>query len=505
MCNCSKTSTCGEWTFSTCVKYEGVLPETSIHFDECDVSLQDTIEELYNLTDSNGGQGIEYFNGLGLNLTDYIFSVNFGTTQNTVMEGSWRPTWEDVTDKPDIPETVNLSAGDNVTITGTYPNLTISTPASGQENLIERISLGNTQASIIDKTAFIPIATTVTPGLIKAGSGLNVSTDGTLSAVVNTYTAGNGLTLTSNQFSLPITTTGTGSFVQSIVQTSNGLTVTLGTPSGATVQAGTFLELQQGTSANTRVWSPLILNQWLDDERISIVVPGAANVLNKGAVRFIQGSNITITQSGQDIFFNATGGGGATYTAGNGLTLTANQFSLPITYSGTGNYVSNVTQNANGLTVTLSTLPASQVYTAGNGISLSAGQFSIPVTTSGSGNVVTDVTQTSSGINVTKTTLSPTSTTQDYGVVNSVNVVPIAMKNRLVVDSTGSSFTVQDGNMEGQEIVIIPCSFAGDVSFDMKVKDACGATITTVNLDFATEQRYMYWWSPTDGAWLALQ
>lgn len=505
MCNCSKISTCGEWAFSTCVKYEGTLPETSIYFDECDVSVQDTIEELYTLVGTSGaGQGIEYFNGVGLNLTNYVFSVNFGTTQNTVMEGSWRPTWNQVTDKPVIPEAVNLTAGENITITGTYPNLNISASTSGEVNTIERISLGTTQASIIDKTAFIPIATTVTPGLIKVGQGLNIATDGTLTAVVNSYTAGNGLTLTANQFSLPITTTGTGTFVQSIVQTTNGLTVTLGTPSGTSPTAGTFLELSQGIIANTRVWSPLILNQWLDDERISIVVPGGASVINKGTVRFIQGSNITITQSGQDIFFNATGGG-STYTAGNGLTLTANQFSLPVTYSGSGNYVTNVSQNTNGITVTLGTLPTAPTYTAGSGLTLSSNQFSLPVTTSGSGNVVTDVTQTSNGINITKSTLSPTSTTQDYGVVNTVNVVPIAMKNRLVVDNTGVTFTVQDGTIQGQEIAIIPCSYTGDMNFTMKVKEACGNIVTTVVLNFATAQRYMYWWSTSDNAWLALQ
>lgn len=50
------------------------------------------------------------------------------------------------------------------------------------------------------------------------------------------------------------------------------------------------------------------------------------------------------------------------YTAGSGLTLTGTAFSLPVTVSGSGNYVSNVAQNANGITVTKATLP-----TIGNG------------------------------------------------------------------------------------------------------------------------------------------
>lgn len=46
------------------------------------------------------------------------------------------------------------------------------------------------------------------------------------------------------------------------------------------------------------------------------------------------------------------------YTAGNGLTLTGTEFSLPITVSGTGNYITDVAQNANGITVTKGNLPS---------------------------------------------------------------------------------------------------------------------------------------------------
>jgi len=46
------------------------------------------------------------------------------------------------------------------------------------------------------------------------------------------------------------------------------------------------------------------------------------------------------------------------YTAGNGLTLTGTAFSLPITVSGSGNYIADVAQNANGITVTKGNLPS---------------------------------------------------------------------------------------------------------------------------------------------------
>jgi hypothetical protein len=46
------------------------------------------------------------------------------------------------------------------------------------------------------------------------------------------------------------------------------------------------------------------------------------------------------------------------YTAGNGLTLSGTAFSLPVTVSGSGNYITDVAQNANGITVTKGSLPS---------------------------------------------------------------------------------------------------------------------------------------------------
>ena len=56
-----------------------------------------------------------------------------------------------------------------------------------------------------------------------------------------------------------------------------------------------------------------------------------------------------------------------TYSAGNGLTLSGTTFSLPITVSGSGNYVSDVTQTTNGITVTKSTLPDLTGFVSKNG------------------------------------------------------------------------------------------------------------------------------------------
>ncbi len=144
-----------------------------------------------------------------------------------------------------------------------------------------------------------------------------------------TYTAGNGLTLSGTEFSLPVTTSGTGNVVTGVTQTANGITVTKG--------------------------------------------------------------NVNFTDTN------------TTYTAGNGLTLSNTEFSLPVATTGTGNVVTGVTQTANGITVTRgNVIDTNTTYTAGNGLTLSGTQFSMPVTTTGTGNVVTDVTQTANGITVTK-------------------------------------------------------------------------------------------------------
>lgn len=75
------------------------------------------------------------------------------------------------------------------------------------------------------------------------------------------YTAGNGLTLSGTQFSLPVTVSGTGTYVQKVEQNANGITVTLGTPpnTNTTYPAGTKALIDAGTDTTNRVWNSKIL------------------------------------------------------------------------------------------------------------------------------------------------------------------------------------------------------------------------------------------------------
>jgi len=83
---------------------------------------------------------------------------------------------------------------------------------------------------------------------------------------------------------------------------------------------------------------------------------GASGSLVSGDVTLAAGSNMAISQAGNTITLASTD---TTYSAGNGLTLSGTTFSLPVTTSGTGNVVTGVTQTANGITVSLGSLPTS--------------------------------------------------------------------------------------------------------------------------------------------------
>lgn len=121
--DCHKEVICDDPQFAECVIYEGFVSPNSPLDGECALNVKMVLEDLYSVY---GSEGHQYFAGEGLELNENTFSVTFGTTQGTVMEGNWRPTWNDVTGKPQIPEQVNIIGGDNVTVTGNYPNITIN-------------------------------------------------------------------------------------------------------------------------------------------------------------------------------------------------------------------------------------------------------------------------------------------------------------------------------------------------------------------------------------------
>ncbi|MFL9833738.1 hypothetical protein [Chryseobacterium terrae] len=91
-------------------------------------------------------------------------------------------------------------------------------------------------------------------------------------------------------------------------------------------------------------------------DTVTRIKGGASGSLVSGDITLAAGANTTINQSGSTITLASTD---TTYSAGNGLTLTGTSFSLPVTTSGTGNVVTGIAQTANGITVSLGSLPTS--------------------------------------------------------------------------------------------------------------------------------------------------
>ncbi|WP_029297156.1 phage tail protein [Chryseobacterium hispalense] len=89
-------------------------------------------------------------------------------------------------------------------------------------------------------------------------------------------------------------------------------------------------------------------------DTITRIKGGTSGSLVSGDITLAAGANMSISQSGNTIKLDSTD---TTYAAGNGLTLTGTTFSLPVTTSGTGNVVTGISQTANGITVSLGSIP----------------------------------------------------------------------------------------------------------------------------------------------------
>ena len=157
----------------------------------------------------------------------------------------------------------------------------------------------------------VPIASASTLGIIKVGTNLSISGDGTLSSnyINTTYSDGNGIKLVGTQFSMEVSVNGSGNTITDITQTADGISI---------------------TKAN-------VVNYTLPTATASVL----------GGIKV--GSNLSIDGNGVLSATNTV----TTYTAGNGLTLSDTTFSLPITTNGSGNGVSSITQTSTGITQNL--------------------------------------------------------------------------------------------------------------------------------------------------------
>ena len=312
----------------------------------------------------------------------------------------------------------------------------------------------------------VPIASASTLGIIKVGTNLSISGDGTLSSnyINTTYSDGNGIKLVGTQFSMEVSVNGSGNTITDITQTADGISI---------------------TKAN-------VVNYTLPTATASVL----------GGIKV--GTNLNIDGNG---ILSSTDTN-TTYSVGAGLTQSGTIFSLPVTTNGSGGVVTNVTQNANGITITKGdvsgyTLPTATAsvlggikvgsnlsidgngvlsatntvttYTAGNGLTLSGTTFSLPITTNGSGNGVSSITQTSTGItqNLTNFALlnhshafseitSKPTTIGGYGITDAiVNNITNTVSDSFILKNNNTSLSVTNTgvnvkNNNNEQVVIKP-------------------------------------------------
>jgi hypothetical protein len=234
---------------------------------------------------------------------------------------------------------VNLVAGPNVTISGTYPNLTISASTGGVYTAGSGITLLAGEFSLTGES----FTTTHLNKLngIEAGAQVNVATNLGSSRTSTTYsiTSSTG----SNTSLAAATTTLAGLMTSSDKSKLDGIAagaqVNVATDLSATYATGT-VTVNSSTGSNIALAAATTslagVMSSADKTKLDGVATGAtANRLRgtaagsyvSGDVTLLAGSNVSISQSGQSITINSTDTN-TTYTAGTGLSLSGTAFSL---------------------------------------------------------------------------------------------------------------------------------------------------------------------------------
>lgn len=273
--------------------------------------------------------------------------------------------------------------------------------AGAQVNVPTNLSVGGSgnDRTIVSSTggsATLPLAAGNSAGLMSIADKAKL--DG-----LGNYTAGPGLTLTGRQFSVPVDIVGTGTFIQSVEQTASGIKITKGTPpnSNTTYTEIPEAEVTAGTASTARSISGRRLKQAVDVHGLKLgstaatARPGnwvptwndvtskpafigagttqvaARAAIGAGTSSLTLGTVAGTAAAGNDSRINngqtAFGWGNhslagyvktdTTYTAGDGITLTGNVFSLPVSISGSGTFVTSVIQTSNGIEIRLGTPP----------------------------------------------------------------------------------------------------------------------------------------------------
>ena len=246
---------------------------------------------------------------LGADTTgNYVASLVAGTGISLANNSGEGATPTITNSAPD--QVVALTAGSNVTITGTYPNFTIaSTDTNTTYTASTGLSLTGTAFSIDSSVVTLSGAQTLTNKTIGGGQLVDAS-------VTNAKLANSGVTVSA----------GTGMSGGGAV--SLGGTITL-TNAGVTSNvAGTGITVSGGTGAVTITNADRGSSQNIFK---NFAVAGQSTVVadvNDDTLTLAAGSNVTITTNAStDTITIASTDTNTTYTAGAGLTLSSTEFS----------------------------------------------------------------------------------------------------------------------------------------------------------------------------------
>lgn len=370
---------------------------------------------------------------LGTDTTgDYVASLVAGTgiSVGAAAEGA-TPTITNTA--PD--QTVVLTAGSNVSISGTYPSFTIaSTDTNTTYTAGTGLSLTSTTFSIDSSVVTLSGAQTLTNKTIGGGQLVDASvTNAKLANSSVTVTAGTGMS-----------GGGAVSLGGSVTLTNAGVTSNV---------AGSGISIDQGTGAVTITNSDKGSSQYIFK---NIAVAGQTTVVadtNDDTLTLAAGSNITITTNAStDTITIAATDTNTTYSAGTGLSLSTTTFAIDSTVatltgtqtltnktiSGASNTLSNIA-NAS-LTNSSVTVTAGTGMSGGGAVSLGG---SVTLTNAGVTSVTAgtgiSVSASTGGVTITNTISNTNQLTNGAGYITASSTDTLTNKSGNISQWTNNS------------------------------------------------------------------
>jgi hypothetical protein len=460
------------------------------------ISLDVTTGDI-TVTNSEPDQTVTLTNGAGITVTGTYpsFTIDSDITQYTdtdarlALSAGTGISYDNATgiitnNEPD--QTVTLTNGADITITGTYPSFTIAysgTPSSGTVTKASVVSANGFAGTVATDTTTpaITISTSIT-GLLKAnGTAISAATSGTDYVVPSGSITGNAATVTTNaSLTGPITSSGNATSIAA--QTGTGTTFVMSTsPTLVTpdigAATGTSLTLSGDLTVNGTTTTISSTTLAVGDKNIVLASASTTDAGADGGGITLKGATdhtfnwIDATDawtssdhinlaSGKSFYINGTAVLSAT-ALGSGISVTATtNANLTGVITSIGNATSIASQTGTGTkfvmdtsptlitpvlgtptsgTLTNCTFPTLNQNTTGSAATVTTNANLTGVITS-TGNATVIASQTGTGSKFVVDT-SPTLVTPDIGAATATSLNKITV----TAPATGATLTIADG------------------------------------------------------------